>query len=72
MGDEYAAAVSKSVRHLRPIEINLSDNRLSAKGASEIIGNLSPYTKHLDLSKNKMGESGIKTITNFLESRAES
>ena len=72
MGDKYAAALSKSVKHLRPIMINLSGNRISQKGATEIVSNLCPYTKHLDLSRNSLGPEGIRAVRSFLESKAES
>jgi hypothetical protein len=72
MGDKYAAALSKSVKHLRPIILNLSGNRISYKGATEIVGNLCPYTKHLDLSRNSLGPEGMRSIRSFLETKAES
>ena len=72
MGDKYAAALSKSVKHLKPIMINLSGNRITHKGATEIVSNLCPYTKFLDFSRNSIGPEGVKAIRSFMETKAES
>ena len=72
MGDTYAIALSKSVKHLRPIAINLSENRLSCKGVSELLACLSPHTKHIDFSNNSIGSEGIKSFKVYLDTKAES
>ncbi len=72
MGDKYAAALSKSLKHLKPVKINLSGNRISSRGAAEIVNSLCPYTKFLDFSRNSIGPDGAQAIRLFLDTKAES
>ena len=72
MGDKYAEALSKSLKQLKPVKLNLSGNRISSKGVTEIVNSLCPYTKFLDFSQNSIGPDGTKAIRLFLDSKAES
>lgn len=68
MGDRYADAFSKGLKHIKSVEVlNLKENRLSEKGAIKILENLeSKETKRLDLEGNKLGEKAGTNIISLL------
>lgn len=54
MGDYYATALSKGLKHMSPELINVADNRLSQKGSKAIVSKLNPALKYLNISQNKI------------------
>lgn len=68
IGDNYASALSKGLQHVNSIEnVNLKNNRLTEKGAYEILTRLvSCNLKELNLSDNKLGLKPIEIIISIV------
>ena len=70
-GDSYAPALSQSIKQLKPLVLNISDNRLTNKGLSTIVKSLSHTICDLDLSKNKIGKDAVESLCGYFNSKAE-
>ena len=70
MGDSYAHAFSESLKHFKTLEsLNLRANRLSEKGAYQILSNLEFHpVRYLSLSDNILGERSLECILSILRS----
>ena len=73
MGDNYISALSKSLNEINSInQISLSQNRLTDIGITNLLNSLISNSKLisnlilLDISYNKLGESAIFSLGNFL------
>eukprot|EP00830_Metopus_es_P001666 TRINITY_DN11450_c0_g1_i1.p1 TRINITY_DN11450_c0_g1~~TRINITY_DN11450_c0_g1_i1.p1 ORF type:complete len:106 (-),score=19.01 TRINITY_DN11450_c0_g1_i1:9-326(-) len=51
MGDQYAAALSKGLKHMTLENVNISNNRLTKDGTKVIINKLRPNFKFLNVSE---------------------
>lgn len=69
MGDNYAGALSRSLKYFTQIEyLNLKDNRLTEIGATNLLSNLvTKRLKVLDLTDNKLGGKSLEQIAKLLE-----
>ncbi|CAG9334437.1 unnamed protein product [Blepharisma stoltei] len=69
MGDTYAKAFSKGIKHIPQVEeLNLKENRLSEKGALKILSKLvEKKTKYLVLTGNHLGEQSVQKIVEILD-----
>ena len=74
MGDNYISALSKSLNEINSInQISLSQNRLTDIGINNLLNSLISNSKLisnlilLDISYNKLGESAIFSLGNFLK-----
>lgn len=70
MGDKFAEALSKGLKHMSPEVINISDNRLTKVGTQKILGKLKPVVKQLNASQNKFDLSTAVILGNFAKSKA--
>ena len=70
IGDSYAHAFSEGLKHFKTLEsLNLRSNRLSEKGAYQILSNLHYHpVRYLSLSDNFLGEKSIECILSILKS----
>ena len=73
VGDNYAKALGNSLRYSHHIEsIELSNNRLSGNGTSFILKSINenrdllPKIKEMDLSENKIYDSDITELVNYI------
>ena len=68
MGDTYAHAFSEGLKHFKTLEsLNLRSNRLSEKGAYQILSNLEFHpVRYLALSDNILGERSLECILSIL------
>jgi hypothetical protein len=71
MGDKYAVALGQGLKGLTPRTINVSENRLTARGAKALIENLNTNVEVLDFSHNRIGEKGIQKLCNYLEKNGQ-
>lgn len=62
MGNNYAWALSQSIKKINPKRINLKGNRLTAKGASELFKGMNKNIYALDLSDNRIGVSALNYL----------
>lgn len=70
IGDSYAHAFSEGLKHFKTLEsLNLRSNRLSEKGAYQILSNLQFHpVRYLSLSDNVLGEKSVECILAILRS----
>lgn len=68
IGDNYAKALSKGMKHVQTLEhLNLKSNRLSEFGSTSILKRVLPSKlQDLNLSENRLGASGIAQLTELL------
>ncbi len=70
MGNEYAQALSKGLKHMSPEVVRLSDNRLTPHGSFALVSKLKAGLKHLDLSHNVIGNLAIQKLADFIKTKA--
>lgn len=68
MGDAYAGAFSKGVKHYKIItNLNLKANRLSDNGCQKILSEIhSKKVKSINVSENKLGKKSITKIIDII------
>ena len=69
MGDKYAQALSASLRSMPRLHVHaleLSQNRLTNKGALAILSNIPPNIQKLDLSKNNLTTPSYRVIAKII------
>lgn len=69
MGDAYATAFSKGLKHIPNVEkLNLKENRLSEIGAMKILSKLvAKKTKYLVLADNHLGEKAMYRLVELIK-----
>jgi Ran GTPase-activating protein (RanGAP) involved in mRNA processing and transport len=69
IGDNYAKALSKGMKHMHSLQhLNLKSNRLSELGSTSILKRIQPNKlQDLNLSDNRLGESSIAVIVEILQ-----
>ena len=70
MGNSYALALSKGLKHMAHERILLADNRLTESGSLALIRKLKPALKHLDLSENLLGPGAARELGEFVKWKA--
>lgn len=70
MGDRFAEALSKGLKHMNPELINISDNRLTKVGSQKIFGKLKPIVKQLNVSENKLDSKSVIMLGQFAKTKA--
>jgi hypothetical protein len=70
IGDEYANALSKSLKFIKPVErLNLKANRLTDRGASCILKSADlSRLKEINLSHNKVGQETVLQLLELVSS----
>eukprot|EP00359_Climacostomum_virens_P009598 CAMPEP_0204913250 /NCGR_PEP_ID=MMETSP1397-20131031/11196_1 /ASSEMBLY_ACC=CAM_ASM_000891 /TAXON_ID=49980 /ORGANISM="Climacostomum Climacostomum virens, Strain Stock W-24" /LENGTH=869 /DNA_ID=CAMNT_0052084449 /DNA_START=77 /DNA_END=2683 /DNA_ORIENTATION=- len=68
IGDNYAKALSKGMKHVQTLEhLNLKSNRLSEYGSTSILKRVQPYRlQDLNLADNKLGTSSVAQLIELL------
>lgn len=68
IGDIYAKALSKGMKHMHNLEhLNLKSNRLSEVGSTSILKRVQPYRiQDLNLSDNALGTSSVAHLIELL------
>jgi Leucine-rich repeat (LRR) protein len=68
MGNNYALALSSSMKHLTNTQVlELPGNRLGKKGGVAIIGSLSDRIRNINLDNNKIGTDGIASLVGWID-----
>ena len=68
MGDYKANMLSHGMKSMKNIEkINMSNNNLTNKGASNIIDSIGIHTKSIDFSYNKLAKNPLPFSQNFCD-----
>lgn len=72
MGDEYFAAIGKSVQYLPSFrKVNVRENRLSHRGMHHLLEHLGTGLTEANFSWNRLGSPAVTRMTSFVQ-RAES
>jgi hypothetical protein len=59
LGDKYMDVISSSIPSLNATSFKLTGNRITPSGAHKFLQSVKPTVKEINLSKNKIGYSGI-------------
>lgn len=70
IGDTFAQALGEGLKHMSHEVVELSDNRLTQTGSIELIKNLKPSVKKLDLSENIIGGGAATILGNYVKNSA--
>ena len=70
MGNSYALALSKGLKHMVHERVLLSNNRLTPNGSLALIRKLKPAIKQIDLSENVLGPTAARELGEFIKSKA--
>ena len=66
MGDKYAKAVAEGIQFHHAQSVNLSQNRLSAKGSAFLLSKISQSVNKLDFSQNCIGGKGVQLLSSSM------
>jgi Ran GTPase-activating protein (RanGAP) involved in mRNA processing and transport len=70
MGDKYAEVLSEGLKTSNSVStLQLSNNRLTSRGADLILSQLTKHTQFIDLSNNNIGSIGCSHLQNLLVSK---
>lgn len=70
MGDNYAEAFSESIGEIGVNKLNLNDNRLTQKGAKQILEKISADSLiEFDISNNKLKKNNFSQIQDIISTR---
>jgi hypothetical protein len=67
LGDSYAKAISKSIKHAKPVVFHAEENRFSEKGINDLMNSLTSSIKDINLSKNKIDKESTQAIGRMFE-----
>ena len=64
MGDTHMLAVNKAIKHTKADRVYIANNRMTSDAIYDLLNNLNPSIRELNLSENKMDHDneGIQTV----------
>ena len=68
MGNNYAVALSSSMKHLSNTQvIDLPGNRFGKKGGEAILSSLVDRVRNINLDNNKIGSEGLSNLVKWID-----